>query len=83
MNTAFLLMAQFEKTIIPARDVAKIFDVSEVTLLRKIGKGEIALPLIRLENSREGAKGVHISDLAAYIDAKRAAAQKEAKAMQA
>lgn len=82
MNTAIFLLAQYERPIIPARDVAKLFEISEVTLLRKIGKGEIALPLIRLEDSREGAKGVHVSDLAAYLDAKRAAAVKEAKAMQ-
>ena len=82
MNTAFLLMAQFEKAVIPARDVAKLFDMTEPTLLRKIGAGEIVLPLIRMGESRECAKGVHVSDLADYIDAKRKMALKEAKALQ-
>jgi hypothetical protein len=46
-------------------------------LIRKINQGEIALPLARFDASAKTAKGVHLSDLAAYIDRTRAAARKE------
>jgi hypothetical protein len=39
--------------------------------------GEIALPLVRIEKSQKSARGVHIQDLADYIDARRAEARKE------
>jgi hypothetical protein len=43
--------------------------------------GEIPLPLIRMEKSQKSAKGVHLIDLAQYIDKQRAAAQKEYEQM--
>lgn len=80
MNTVFLLMAQYNAlAVIPIDTVCKdYFSSLKVTnLLRKISAGEIALPLTRMENSERCAKGVHIQDLADYIDARRAAAIKE------
>lgn len=81
MNTVFLLLAQYEKTLIPVDVVCRDF-FAPLTLpvfLRKVGNGEIALPLVRMENSQKGAKGVHVNDLAAYIETRRAAALKEAQ----
>ena len=45
--------------------------------LRKTGTGEIALPVIRMEASQKAAKGVHVDDLADYLDTARKAAKKE------
>lgn len=81
MNTVFLLLAQYERTLIPVDVVCRDF-FAPLTLpvfLRKVGNGEIALPLVRMENSQKGAKGVHVNDLAAYIETRRAAALKEAQ----
>ncbi len=48
------------------------------TFLRKVGAGEIRLPVIRMEEkSQKGARGVHVEDLAALINQRRAAAVKE------
>ena len=44
-------------------------------LVKKVSAGEIQLPVMRAEASQKAAKGVHVEDLAAYIDARRAAAQ--------
>lgn len=79
MNTAFLLAAQYNgRAVIPAELVARdYFELTREKLLRKIAAGEIALPLVRMEGSQKCAKGVHISDLAAYIDQQRATAKKE------
>ena len=80
MNTAFLLMAQYDgRAIIPAEEVVRDY-FSHLTVdkfLRKIGAGEIALPVVRIEASQKAAKGVHLQDLAEYLDARRAAARKE------
>jgi hypothetical protein len=69
MKTVFLLMAQY--------DAQAVVPLTAPTLVRKISAGEIALPLVRMETSQKGAKGVHVEDLAKYIDARRAAAVKE------
>jgi hypothetical protein len=41
------------------------------------GRGDIALPIVRIETSQKAQRGVHLVDLAAYIDKRRAAAVKE------
>jgi Pyocin activator protein PrtN len=48
-----------------------------------VAAGEIAIPLVRREgNSQKAAKGVHLADLAARIDARRVAAVKECQQLQ-
>ncbi|SDR16760.1 pyocin activator PrtN family protein [Paraburkholderia tuberum] len=80
MNTVFLLMAQYNAAaVIPIETVCRDYfaPLTVPTLLRKISAGEIALPLVRMESSQKGAKGVHLTDLADYIDKRRKAAVKE------
>ena len=45
--------------------------------MRKALAGEIDLPIGRIEGSQKAAKGVHINDLAAYLDKQAAAARRE------
>lgn len=80
MNTRFLLMAQYgARAVIPIDDVARdYFSMTPDKLVRKISHGEIKLPMVRMDaGSQKAAKGVHIDDLAEWIDARREAAQKE------
>lgn len=80
MTTIFLLLAQYGATaVVPIDIVARDYfsHLSADKLLRKISLGEIRLPVVRIEGSNKSAKGVHVNDLAAYIDTRRAAAQKE------
>lgn len=80
MKTVFLLMAQYDaKAVISIDAVCRDYfaPLTVATLVRKISSGEIRLPLVRMESSQKGAKGVHLEDLAAYIDARRAEAVKE------
>ena len=82
MNTAFLLMAQYGgKPVIPVDDICRDFftHLTPDKLVRKISAGEIAIPLVRIEASQKSAKGIHLTDLAAYIDARREAALKECR----
>lgn len=86
INTAFLLMAQYHgAAVIPVAMVCRDY-FSHLTpdkFLRKVGAGEIALPVIRMEASQKCAKGVHLADLANYLDERRAAALNEVAMAQA
>ncbi len=80
MNTAFLLMAQYNgAAVIPLDDVCRDYfsHMTPVQLARKATAGDIDLPIVRIEESQKAARGVYLSDLAAWIDARREAARKE------
>ncbi|WP_084170032.1 pyocin activator PrtN family protein [Paraburkholderia ferrariae] len=81
MNTVFLLLAQYGATaVIPIDAVCRDYfaPLTLPSLRRKIATGDIDLPLVRMEaGSQKSAQGVHVQDLANYIDARRAAALKE------
>ena len=81
-NTAFLLMAQYNGlAIVPLEAVCRDYfrHLTVDKLLRKLLAGQIALPIVRIENSQKSARGVHIADLAAYIDRQREKALKESR----
>lgn len=82
MKTAFLLMAQYNaQAVIPVAKVVEDYfpHLTPQTFIRKVSIGDIDIPLIRIEpKSQKSAKGVHVDDLADYLDGRRAAAIKEA-----
>ena len=80
MNTAFLLMAQYNgQAVIPIDSLCADYfrHLTPEMLLRKVMAGEIDLPVVRIESSQKSARGVHLQDLADYLDRQRAAALKE------
>ncbi len=80
MNTAFILMAQYNgRAIIPLEQVCKDYFTHLTTDMfqRKVLAGQIKIPITRLESSQKSARGIHITDLAAYLDHQRDAAVKE------
>ncbi len=83
LNTLFLLMAQYDgRVIVPAERVCKDY-FSHLTInkfVRKVSTGEIDLPLTRAERSQKSAKGIHLQDLASYLDKRREIALSEARA---
>jgi len=84
MNTVFLLMAQYDGKVVIPIDLVCLDYFSHLTppkLIAKISAGDIRLPLIRTEASQKSAKGVHIQDLANYIDLRMVAARKEMVAL--
>ena len=81
-STVFLLMAQYNgAAVIPLEIVCRDYfrHLTVEKLLRKILAGEIALPGLRIEKSQKAARGVHLSDLADYLDKQREAALKECR----
>lgn len=84
MNTLFLLMAQYDgKAVIPLDQVCE--DYMHLTVekfKRKQLDGEIDIPVVRLgANSQKAALGIHLKDLAEYIDRQREKAMKEQNKM--
>jgi hypothetical protein len=80
MRTSFILMAQYDgMAIIPVEWVCRDYfrHLSEEKFLRKVLAGEIDLPVVRMESSQKSAKGIHVNELAAYLDKQAAAARKE------
>lgn len=80
MNTFFLLMAQYDgQAVIPLQRVCS--DYMHLTVekfKRKRLDGEIDIPVVRLgANSQKAALGIHLKDLAEYIDRQREKAEKE------
>lgn len=72
MNTTFLLMAQYNGlAIIPLERVCADYfcHLTPEKLQQKAQAGTIDLPIVRIEGSQKAAKGIHLSALAAYLDA--------------
>ncbi|MEN4961614.1 pyocin activator PrtN family protein [Pseudomonas syringae] len=80
MNTLFLLMAQYNgQAVIPLdRVCADYMHLTVEKFKRKRLEGEIDIPVTRLgANSQKAALGIHLKDLAEYIDRQREKAEKE------
>jgi hypothetical protein len=81
MNTAFLLMAQYDgAAIIPLEQVRRDYfsHLTVENLLRKVLSRQIKLPIVQMDaSSQKSVRGVHLLDLAAYIDRQRASAQSD------
>lgn len=76
MNTAFLLMAQYNSAaIIPLQLVCA--DYFTEKFQQKVLAGAIDLPIVRMERSQKSARGIHLQDLASYLDDRRAEALSE------
>ncbi|SFX98317.1 MULTISPECIES: pyocin activator PrtN family protein [unclassified Pseudomonas] len=80
MNTLFLLMAQYQgQAVIPIGQVCT--DYMGLTIEKfklKCSSGEIDIPIVRLgAESQKAALGVHLVDLANYIDQQRTKAKSD------
>jgi len=80
MNTAFLLMAQYNgAAIIPLERVCADYfsHLTPEKMKQKVAAGDIDLPLVQMERSQKSARGVHLSDLASYLDSQHSRARAE------
>lgn len=80
MKTLLLLMVQYEGlAVVPVEKVCADYfaGLTVDKFLRKTTAGEIALPVVRMFNSERAAKGVHINDLATFLDDQTDKARKE------
>lgn len=78
MKTAMLLMVRYDGlAVIPVERVCEDYfqHLSADKFIRKVDTGEIDIPLVRIEGSTKCARGVPLTDLAAYIDARTAEAR--------
>ena len=80
MKTLFLLRAQYDgQAIIPLDRVCQDYfsHLSPEMFQRKALSGALKIPIVRIEPSQKSAKGIHLEDLAAYLDIQRAEAIRE------
>ncbi|CAM3113054.1 Pyocin activator protein PrtN [Pseudomonas floridensis] len=80
MNTLFLLMAQYNgMAVIPLDKVCKDYmNLSVEKFKRKQISGEIDILVTRLgPQSQKAGLGIHLKDLANYIDRQRLIAERE------
>ncbi|ALE88005.1 pyocin activator PrtN family protein [Pseudomonas versuta] len=80
MNTQFLLLAQYGgQAIIPLERICADYfsHLTPEKMKMKVASGQIDLPLVPMERSQKSARGVHLNDLAAYLDAQHNRARTE------
>lgn len=80
MNTLFLLMAHYDgHAVIPLQQVCDDYmNLTVERFKRKRLEGEIDIPIVRMgANSQKAGLGIHLRDLADYIDRQRELATKE------
>lgn len=80
MNTLFLLMAQYNGlAVIPLDRVCQDYmNLTVEKFKRKQMAGEIDIPVTRLgPQSQKAGLGIHLQDLADYIDRQRKRAEQE------
>ncbi len=78
MNTAFLLMAEFETAAIPLSNIAERYlGMRPSTAEQKASLGLLPLPTFRCNDSQKSPRMVHVNDLADLIDKKRKESKEE------
>lgn len=80
MNTGFLLMAQYNgAAVIPLDAVLRDYfgGLSREKFLAKVDRGDIRIPVTRMEKSQRGMVGIGLADLACFLDERMASARKE------
>lgn len=78
MNTAFLLLAEHNRAILPLEEVAERYlGLNERVARAKATRGELPFPAFQ-PGSQKGPWLVNIADLAAWLDTERDRAAAEA-----
>lgn len=76
MNTTLLLLAQFEKAVIPLEDICEqFFSLSPGKARRMASMNQLPIPTFRLNSSQKAPLCIHVDDLARHIDEERSKAQ--------
>ncbi len=76
MNTAFLLMAEFETSQIPLEKVCPLFGLTPPEAAKRAARAALPVPAYRLA-SQKSPWLVDVQALASYLDEKKAAAESE------
>lgn len=72
-----ILQSSSGSPVIPLENAASLWGCSVDSLVKKIERGEVRLPWFRLDDSQKSRRIVHVHDLAALIDQRRAGAAED------
>lgn len=82
MKTALILMAQYDgRAIVPLWEICRDYftHLTPDGFVQKAEAGEIQIPIVRMDDSRRTPRGVHLADLAAYIERQAKKARQECR----
>lgn len=82
MKTSLILMAQYDgRAIIPLWEICRdYFDyLTPDAFVEKAKAGEIQIPIVFMDDSKRTPRGIHLADLATYIDRRLKAARAECR----
>lgn len=74
------MMARYDfRPLVPLDKVLEDFfgGMTSKAFLRKVTEGEIELPVVAMGAGQKATRAVHVNDLVAYIDKKRAEARRD------
>lgn len=83
VTTVSLLREQYAgRAVLPVDIVVRDYfpHITVESFVHKVTHGQIALPLIRMDDSQKAMKGVHLLDLAIYLDRRKSMANREVEA---
>ena len=79
MQTVFMLLAQYEKPVVPLKEIcSEYFGLSYQTARQRANAGMLPIPTFKKKKKSDYL--VHLTDLASYIDQQR---EKEARRLTA
>lgn len=82
MKTSLILMAQYDgRAIIPLWEICRDYfnHLTPDAFVEKAKAGEIQIPIVFVDDSKRSPRGVHLADLATYIDRRLKAARAECR----
>lgn len=82
MKTSLILMAQYDgRAIIPLWEICRDYfpHLTADGFVAKADAGEIPIPIVRMDDSKRTPRGVHLADLATYIERRLKAARSECR----
>lgn len=78
MKTIYMLLAEFEKPIVPLLDVCEnYFCMGSHTATNRAKRGTLPIPAFRLGKSQKNPWFIHLNDLAKLIDEQAAESKKD------
>lgn len=78
MNTTFLLMAQFNKAVVPLEDICKEYFGFEARTAQNYAKaGRLPVVAFRTSNSNKSPWMINLTDLANHLDKQRDIAKQD------
>lgn len=82
MKTSLILMAQYDgRAIVPLWEICRDYftHLTPDAFVERAKSGEIQIPIVYMDDGRRTPRGVHLADLATYIERRAKSARAECR----